>query len=59
LKGGVVKNIGFDFDGVIHTYVGPDNHKDSRKPIELLLERIFREIHDKIFDYFVIIIIFI
>jgi len=54
-----VKNIGFDFDGVIHTYVGPDNHKDSRKPIELLLERIFREIHDKIFDYFVIIIIFI
>jgi hypothetical protein len=51
LKGGVIKNIGFDFDGVIHTNVGPDNHKDSRKPNALSLEHIFREINDRIFYY--------
>jgi hypothetical protein len=51
LKGGTIKNIGFDFDGVIHRNVGPDNGKDSRKPIALSIEHIFREIHDKIFNY--------
>jgi len=52
LKGGNIKNIGFDFDGVIHTNVGTDNKIVPRKaktdPIE---KDIFREIHDKIFNY--------
>jgi len=51
LKGGNIKNIGFDFDGVIHRNVGPDNGKDSRKPNCLLLEHRFIEIQNKIFDY--------
>jgi len=51
LKGGTKKNIGFDFDGVIHTNVGPDKGIDSRKPNALSIEHIFREIHDKIFNY--------
>jgi hypothetical protein len=51
LKGGNIKNIGFDFDGVIHRNVGPDNGKDSRKPNSLLLEHRFIEIQNKIFDY--------
>lgn len=51
LKGGNKKNIGFDFDGVIHKNVGPDNGKDSRKPNCLLLEHRFIEIQNKILDY--------
>jgi hypothetical protein len=52
LKGGNPKNIGFDFDGVIHKNVGPDNCKDSRKPSDNpTLEHRFDEIHNKIFDY--------
>ena len=51
LKGGTIKNIGFDFDGVIHTNVGPDKGIKSRTPNDLLTERIFTEIQHKIFDY--------
>ena len=51
LKGGNIKKIGFDFDGVIHTNVGPDNGIKSRTPNALLTEQIFTEIQNKIFDY--------
>lgn len=52
LKGGTKKKIGFDFDGVIHTHVGPDNGRNSRTPTSILtLEHKFDKIHNKIFDY--------
>jgi hypothetical protein len=52
LKGGVIKNIGFDFDGVIHKNVDKDDGQHSRNPKDnLLLEHRFEEIHNKIFDY--------
>jgi hypothetical protein len=51
LKGGNPKNIGFDFDGVIHENVGPDNGKNSRTPKELDIKYRFEEIQNKIFDY--------
>jgi hypothetical protein len=51
LKGGNKKKIGFDFDGVIHTHVGPDYCENPRMPLPLLLDKKFEEIHNKIFDY--------
>jgi hypothetical protein len=51
LKGGNIKNIGFDFDGVIHTNVGLDNDEVPRKAkTDPVKKDIFSEIHDKIFD---------
>jgi hypothetical protein len=52
LKGGAIKNIGLDFDGVIHENVGPDYKKSSRSPKELDIRYRFEEIHNKIFDYY-------
>ncbi len=52
LKGGAIKKIGFDFDGVIHTNVGIDNKIVPRKAKDDPKEKdIFREIHDIIFNY--------
>ena len=50
-----IRNIGFDFDGVLHVNVGPDNGTHSRSPLPFTANahyHLYHEVINKIKNYF-------